>query len=143
VSGLAGPGPGPFALSLSDDGFYVLVGVLGLFVAILVILAVRYPGRRRGLEGYFEAAGVSLAFLVFSVGLVAWLVWHDPHGNRTSLALYRVVLNGYWLAFAIPVVTVGSSIQSRSRGSIPWFWPSVAIALGMFGVFFGFYYAYP
>ena len=96
--------------------------------------------RKRGLEGYLDAAGVSLGFLVVAVSLVVALAYHDPSGNRTSFALYTTVLSGYWLAFAIPVVTVGSSVHARSRGAIPWLAPSVAIAAAMFFAFFGYYY---
>jgi hypothetical protein len=137
------PGSGAFAVTLATPSFYVLVALLFVFVAMLWALRRFYPGRKRGLEGYYEAAGIDLAFLLVGVSVVLLLVWHDPHGNRTSFALYRVVLGGLWLTFAIPVVTVGSSVQSRSRGRIPWLTPAVLIAIAMFGVLFAFYYAYP
>jgi hypothetical protein len=85
---------------------------------MLFLLHYYYPKRKRGLEGYLDAAGVSLAFLVFGVIPVVALATRDPHGNGTAYALYETVLTGYWLAFAIPVVTVGSSGQARSRGAI-------------------------
>src|SRR5579859_2134441 len=112
----AAPGPGVFDLPLSTPSFYVLVGLLVVFVLMLGFLHRMYPGRKRGLEGYFEAAGIDLAFLLVGVAVVVALSFSDPHGNRTSFALYRVVLGGLWLTFAIPVVTVASSVQSRSRG---------------------------
>lgn len=136
------PGPGPFALPLATPSFYVLVATLGLFVGMLFVLHRYYPNRKRGFEGYFEAAGVSLAFLVFAVVLVVLLAVHDPQANRTSYALYETILSGYWLAFAIPVVTVGSSVQGRSRGAIRWVVPSIVVAVSMFFVLFGYYYAY-
>ena len=139
----AAPGPGSFDLPLATPSFYVLVGLLFVFVAMLWALRRMYPGRKRGLEGYFEAAGIDLAFLIVGVSVVAALAIHDPHGNRTSFALYRVVLGGLWLTFAIPVVTVGSSVQSRSRGKIPWLVPAVIVAVAMFGVLFAYYFAYP
>ncbi len=70
------------------------------------------------------------------VGLSA----RDPHGNRTAFALYTTVLTGYWLAFAIPVVTVGSSVQARSRGAIRWLLPAIGVAVLMFFAMFGYYY---
>lgn len=135
------PGPGPIPLSLSTTSFYVLSASLGLFVVMLFVLRSYYPNRRRGFEGYLDAAGVSLAFLVFAVVLVVTVVMHDPDGNGTSYALYETILSGYWLAFAIPVVTVGSSVQARSRGSIRWLIPSIVVALLMFFVLFGYYYS--
>ncbi|HYA57905.1 MAG TPA: hypothetical protein VEH57_05530 [Thermoplasmata archaeon] len=137
---LAPPGPGPTPLPLATTAFYVLVGTLALFVAMLLYLRSSHPRRKRGLEGYLDAAGVSLGFLAFSVVLVIAVTLHDPMGNRTSFALYTTVLTGYWLAFAIPVVTVGSSVHARSRGQIPWLVPSVVIAVLMFGVLFAYYY---
>ncbi len=127
-------------LSLATPSFYVLVGTLALFVLMLVVLKRSYPNRKRGFEGYLEAAGVSIAFLVFAVVLVVSLVARDPTANRTSYALYETILSGYWLAFSIPVVTVGSSVQARSRGTIRWLVPSIAVAVLMFVVLFGYYY---
>lgn len=107
---------------------------------MLFVLRAVHPNRKRGLEGYFEAAGVSLGFLVFSVALVVALAVHDPDGNRTSFALFETVLTGYWLALAIPIVTVGSSVEARSRGAIRWVLPSIGVAALLFGGFFGYYY---
>ena len=129
------------SLSLATPAFYVLVGTLGLFIVMLLALRTYYLNRKRGFEGYLDAAGVSLAFLVFSVALVVTLAVRDPYGDTTSGALFQTVLSGYWLAFAIPVVTVGSSVQARSRGSIRWMWPSVGLAILMFFALFAYYYA--
>ncbi len=137
----ATPGPGPLALTLATPGFYLLVAVLALFVVMLFVLRSYYPNRKRGFEGYLDAAGVSLAFLVFGVALVVLLVLHDPSGNPTSWALYETILTGYWLAFAIPVVTVGSAVQARSRGAIRWMIPSIAVAALMFGGIFAYFYS--
>jgi len=134
------PGPGPHDLPLSTPGFYLLVTTLGLFVLMLFVLRYYYPNRKRGLEGYLDAAGVSLAFLIFGVLLVVTLALRDPRGNASAYALYETILTGYWLAFAIPVVTVGSSVEARSRGSIRWLVPSVVIAVGMFFAVFAYYY---
>ena len=135
------PGTGSVSLSLATPAFYVLVGTLGLFIVMLLVLRTYYPNRKRGFEGYLDAAGVSLAFLVFSVALVVYLAVRDPSGDTTSGALFETVLSGYWLAFAIPVVTVGSSVQARSRGSIRWMVPSVGLAILMFFGLFAYYYA--
>ena len=86
---------------------------------------------------------MSLVFLVLAVLLVVAVSMHDPHGNKTSYALYTTILTGYWLAFAIPVVTVASSIQARSRGAIPWLIPSMVVAALMFVGIFGYYYLAP
>ncbi|MGI0132417.1 MAG: hypothetical protein ACREDK_04925 [Thermoplasmata archaeon] len=137
------PGPGPYTITLVDPAFILLVTVLGVFVAMLWVLAYGYPRRKRGLEGYLEAAGVDLTFLVAGTLLVIGLALHDPNGNRTSLALYRVVLSGYWLAFSIPIVTVGSSVHSRTRGGIPWLYPSIVVAALLFVVFFAYFYGVP
>jgi hypothetical protein len=138
---LAPPGPGSDPLTLATPSFYLLLASFGLFIVMLLVLRAYYPNRRRGFEGYLEAAGVSLAFLLFGVILVVVLVLRYPEGNATAYALYETVLTGYWLAFAIPVVTVGSSVQARSRGAIRWLLPSVAVALAMFFVLFAYYYA--
>jgi hypothetical protein len=132
---------GTFSLTLATPAFYVLVATLALFVLMLVLLHSSYPQRKRGFEGYFDAAGVSLAFLVFSVALVVSLALRDPLGDRTDYALYETVLTGYWLAFAIPVVTVASSVQARSRGAIRWLLPSVGLVVLAFFAFAGYYYA--
>jgi len=134
------PGPGPDPLSLAVPSFYALVGTLAVFVAMLFVLRAAHPQRKRGLEGYLEAAGVSLGFLVFAVALVVALALHDPKGDRTSFALFETILTGYWLAIAIPIVTVGSSVEARSRGATRWALPSIGVAVLMFGALFAYYY---
>ncbi|MCI4365763.1 MAG: hypothetical protein L3K10_06875 [Thermoplasmata archaeon] len=141
--GPAAPGPGPYALPLATAAFALLAVSLVLFVVMFLVLRNYHPNRKRGLEGYLDAAGVSLLFLVFGLVLVIVVATHDPHGNKTSFALYATILNGYWLAFAIPVVTVGSSVQARSRGAIRWLIPSMAVAGLMFGAMFAYYYLAP
>ncbi|HZY91297.1 MAG TPA: hypothetical protein VFG07_00775 [Thermoplasmata archaeon] len=134
------PGPGPYALSLDTTPFYVLVALLGLFLVMLGLLRRSHPRAERALDGYLEAASVDVAFLMFSILLVVLLVFQDPKGNRTALALYDVILKGYWLVFSIPIVTVGSSVHSRSRGAIPWLAPALAISAVLFLAFFEFYF---
>jgi hypothetical protein len=137
------PGPGPYPLPLDVPAFYVLVLLLGSFVAMLWVLREQYPRRKRALQGFFEAAGIDLAFLVAGVVLVLGVSLHDPSGNRTSRAIYEVVLSGYWLTFSIPFVTVGSSVESRTRGSAAWLVPSVLICGVLFFVLFGYYFGHP
>jgi hypothetical protein len=137
------PGPGPYELTLATPSFYVLVGVLAIFIGMLWLLRSQHPRGRRGVEGFLEAAGVDLAFLVLGVALVVGLAAKDPHGNRTALALYEVVLGGFWLTFAIPVVTVGSAVHHRSRGGIAWLVPSIVVAALLFVGCFAFYFANP
>ncbi len=134
------PGRGSHAITLETPAFYVLVILLGLFGLMLWYLSTRYPNHRRGFEGYFEAAGIDLVFLIFGVMLTAILVMEDPRANATSLALYRVILGGYWLTFAIPMVTVASSIEARSRGRIAWLIPSILLAGLLFAALFLYYF---
>lgn len=135
------PGPGSTSLSLEAPSFYLLVATLGVFVVMLLVLRAYYPSRKRGFEGYVDAAGVSLGFLAFAVALVVALAVDYPTGNRTAFALFQTILTGYWLAFAIPIVTVGSSIQARSRGAIRWMFPSIGVSVLMFFAIFGYYFA--
>ena len=139
----AAPGNGPYPVSLDVGAVYVLIALLALFVVLLLWVHQQYPRRKRVLEGFFEAAGVDLAFLAFAVVLVVGLALHDPSGNRTSVALYRVVVSGYWLTFAIPVVTVGSSVESRSRGAAAWMIPSLVACAVLFFAIFGYFYGHP
>jgi len=137
------PGPGPYPLTLATPSFYILVGVLVIFVGMLWLLHRQHPRGRRGVEGFLEAAGVDLAFLVVSLALVVTIVAKDPHGNRTAVALYEVVLGGFWLTFAIPVVTVGSAVHHRSRGGVAWLVPSIVVAGLLFLGCFAYYFANP
>jgi glycerol uptake facilitator-like aquaporin len=139
----ASPGSGPYPLPLNVPAFYVLVLLLGAFVAMLWVLHHYYPYRKRALQGFFDAAGIDLAFLVLGVVVVVGVAAHDPSGNRTSRALYDVVLSGYWLTFSIPLVTVGSSVEARSRGSAAWMIPSVLACGVLFLLLFGYYFGHP
>jgi hypothetical protein len=134
------PGPGRIPLPLTTPSFYILVALIGLFALMLWYLSHAYPGRRRAMEGYFEGAGISLGFLALAVLLVLALGMEFPRGNRTSWALYTVVLSGYWLTFAIPIVSVASSVESRSRGKIPWVLPSILLSIAMFAALFAYYF---
>jgi cobalamin synthase len=135
------PGPGRIPLGLANNSFYLLIALIGVFALMFYYLWSAYPNRnKRGLEGYFEAAAIDLGFLLFAVALAVALSVAYGSGNRSAWALDRVVLGGYWLTFAIPVVTVASSVESRSHGRIPWRWPSVAVALAMFAALFLYYY---
>lgn len=121
--------------------FYILLGVLGLFVAMY--LALRANTRsRRALEGFREAIFVDATFLVFSVLLVVYLAWAYPTGNRVAYATSQVVLDGIWLTFAIPVVTVGFSVHSHTRGEVAWMVPSILFAAGLFVVLYFYLYTF-
>lgn len=136
------PGAGPYPLPLDVAAYYVLVGLLALFVLMLWYLH-HHTSRKRALDGFFEAAGIDLAFLVLAVLLVTGLALHDPNGNRTSRALYEVILRGYWLSFSIPIVTVGSSVEQRTRGSAAWLTPALAACGVIFLILFVYYYGHP
>jgi hypothetical protein len=145
VAGLgapAWPGPGRYPLPLATWAFAILIAVVGILVLMYLLLRFRHPQGRRWVEGYLEAAGVDLAFLLASVLVVVWLHLEDPLGNRSAFALYQTILSGYWLTFAIPIVTVGSSVHSRTRGGVPWRIPSVAVAVAIFAAVFAYYYYY-
>ncbi len=137
---LSWPGPGRYALSLDTPGFYLLLLLLGTFGLMLILLRRAYPGRKRGIEGFFEVASIDLGFLVSGLVLVVALVLAEPHANRTGLALYEVVIGGYWFSFSIPIVTVGTSVHRRSRGGVPWMVPSLAVAAALFVGLFAFYF---
>jgi hypothetical protein len=143
VAGLGAPalpGPGRYPLPLETWAFAILVSVLGLLLLMYAVLRIRHPSGRRWVQGYLDAAGVDIAFLVASVLVLVWLRLHDPLGNRSSLAIYDTILSGYWLTFAIPVVTVGSSVHSSTRGGVPWRIPSIVVAVAIFAVVFAYYY---
>jgi hypothetical protein len=135
------PGPGHYPLTLATPGFALLLLLLGTFGTILFLLHRIYPGRQRALDGFFEAASIDLGFLIFGFVLVVALVASDAHANRTSVALYRTVLDGYWYTFSIPVVTVATSVEDRSRGSVRWKVPSLLASALLFGALFAFYFA--
>jgi hypothetical protein len=137
----AAPGPGQYPLPLDAPGLYLLLLLLGTFLGMLWLLYRYFPGRRRATEGFYEAAYIDVSFLIFGLVLVLALGLAYAHGNRTSLALYRVVLGGYWFTFSIPIVTVGLTIHRRSRGGVPWRYPAVVAAGLLFVGLFAFYYA--
>lgn len=136
------PGPGPYPLPLETWAFAILVSVLALLILMYLVLKFQHPQGRRWVEGYLGAAGVDLAFLLAGVLLVVWLHLKEPLGNRTAFAIYQTVLGGYWLTFAIPIVTVGSSVHSSTRGGVPWRIPSVIVAAAIFFAIFAYYYYY-
>lgn len=134
------PGAGTIPLTIVSSSFFLLLGTLVAFVVMWFVLRAKHPNRKRGLEGYLEAAGVSLAFLALSVALVLYLALAYPHANRTAFALFQTVLSGYWLAVSLPVVTVGSSVQARSRGAIRWLLPAVGVSVVLFAGLFLYFY---
>lgn len=130
------PGAGSNVLTLDTPPFFVLLGLITLLVMMLIVLRLVHPKSRRAVEAYLEATEVDLVFLVLSVALVVGLVIQFPQANLSAYALYRVILDGYWLAFSIPIVTVGSSVHTRSKGGVPWLLPSIAVAVVLFVALF-------
>lgn len=116
-----------------NPSFIILLAVLALFVAMYIALRANTRSRR-ALEGFRESVFVDAAFLTFSVVLVVYLAWKYPSGNHVAYALSQVVLGGLWLTFAIPVVTVGFSVHSKTRGQVAWIVPSMLVAAGIFVV---------
>ena len=127
--------PADYAIVLATPAFYLILAVLGLFLAMYIALR-RNTRSKRALEGLIEATQVDFIFLVLSVALLVVLFFYYPRGNHTAYALSQVVLNGYWLTFAIPVVTVGSSVHSKTRGQVSWLAPSILVAAGLFLLIF-------
>jgi hypothetical protein len=52
---------------------------------------------------------------VASVLALVCLRFHDPWGDRLPLLIYGTILDSFWLPFAFPIDTVGSSVHSRTR----------------------------
>jgi hypothetical protein len=129
----------PYPIELASPNFYLLVGVLGLFLVMFFLLRSRTRSRR-ALEAYLEATGISLIFLVGSVLALLYMAYRYPSGNHSAYAVSQVILQGYWLTIAIPVVTVGSSVHSKTRGATPWLWPSLGVAALLFLILY--YVAY-
>ncbi len=137
---LAGSGSS-YVIDLDTANFALLVVGLVLFIGMFVLLLSRTKSRR-ALRGFIDATGVSLAFLVFSLVTLLYLEDHYPSGNRAAWALAQVILQGYWLALAIPIVSVGSSVHSATRGTAAWLYPSVLVSAGLFLVLFYYYFSF-
>ena len=52
------PGTGHYILGLNAPGFYLLLLLLLTFTTILFLLHRKYPGRRRAVEGFYDAAAI-------------------------------------------------------------------------------------
>ncbi len=128
-----------FVINLDTPSFLLTVAGLALLIALLFLLR-SYTRSRRALAGFLEATAIDIAFLVFALGLVLVLFFEYPSGNRDAWALAQVVLTGYWLTFSIPVVTVGFSVHSRTRGSVAWKLPSLLFAMALFVGVFAFWF---
>jgi len=123
-----------YVISLDTVSFFILLAVLALFFAILIAIRAR-TSSKRALEGFIEATSVDIVFLAFSVLLVVYLAARYPSGNHLAYATAEVVLNGEWLTFAIPIVTVGNTVHVKTRGSVAWRGSSIAVAGLLFLVF--------
>ena len=135
----AAPSPPGFVINLDTPPFLLTVAGLALLIALLFLLR-SYTRSRRALAGFLEATAIDIAFLVFALALVLVLFFEYPSGNRDAWALAQVVLTGYWLTFSIPVVTVGFSVHSRTRGSVAWKLPSLLFAVALFAGAFAFWF---
>ncbi len=136
----ASAAPG-FVINLDTTSFLLTVAGLALLIGLLFLLR-SYTRSRRALSGFLEATAIDIAFLAFALVMVLFLFFEYPSGNRDAWALAQVVLTGYWLTFSIPVVTVGFSVHSRTRGSVAWKLPSLLFALGLFvGIFAYWFFA--
>jgi hypothetical protein len=134
----ASSAPG-FVINLDTPSFLLTVAGLALLIGLLLLLRSNTRSRR-ALAGYLEATAIDIAFLAFALVLVLVLFLDYPSGNRDAWALAQVVLTGYWLTFSIPVVTVGFSVHSRTRGSVAWKVPSLLFAGALFVGIFAFWY---
>ncbi len=128
-----------FSINLDTTTFFLLVAGLALLLALFFLLRA-HTSSRRAVAGFLEATAVDIAFLVFGLFLVLFLVEAYPTGNRLAWALAQVVLTGYWLTFSIPVVTVGLSVHSRTGGRVRWGGPSLLFALMLFLGIFGYWF---
>ncbi len=137
-----GAGPPQYAIQLDTPAFYILIAVLILFLLVLFALRAR-TASKRALDGFVEATGVDIAFIAFSILLVVYLALRFPDGNREAWTVAEVILGGYWLTFAIPIVTIGNTVHQKTRGAVAWRGSSIGVALVLFVVIFSLYWAYP
>ena len=119
----------------SWPAFALIIATLLLFFVMYFYVRWR-TSSKRALAGFVEATEIDVAFLGISIIVLLVLAENYPSGNPVAWAISQVILRGYWLAFSIPIVTVGNTIHGRTRGNLPWRGPSVAIALAMFAVFY-------
>jgi hypothetical protein len=129
-----------YQIQLATPAFYILIAVLALFFLMYFYLKLS-TSSKRALAGFIEATEVDVAFLGSSVILLLYLAANYPSGNHVAWAMSQVILQGYWLALAIPIVTVGNTVHGKTRGSLPWRGPSVALALIVFVVLLYIVYA--
>ncbi|MCL4325104.1 MAG: hypothetical protein M1144_06570 [Candidatus Thermoplasmatota archaeon] len=122
-----------------DPAFILLCSVLALFVGMYVYMRMQTKSQR-ALAGFMEATSVDIVFLLVSVVLVVYLFYRFPTGNLVAASIAKVILDGYWLTFAIPIVTVGNSIHHSTRGALAWRDSSIGLSCLLFFVFF--YFAY-
>lgn len=124
-----------YVITLADPSFYLLLAGLALFVGMYLALRA-HTSSRRAFAGFREAVNVAVIFLVLAILAVVYLALSYPHGSRVAWAVSEVFLQGVWLAFAVPVVTVGFTVHSRTRGQVAWAIPSLIFAAGLFVVLY-------
>lgn len=136
----AQPGaPTTYVINLATLDFALLLAALGLLIAMFFYLRMKTESRK-ALAGFIEATGVDIAFLAASVFIVIYLYFRFPSGNHLAWAVAQVILQGYWLTFAIPIVTVGNSVHVKTRGMVAWRGSSIGVALLLFLIFLYYYY---
>ncbi len=116
-----------------NTAFIILLAVLGLFLAMFFYLRMQ-TASKRALQGFIEATSVDIIFILGSILLVLYLALRYPSGNFYAYWVTQVILNGVWLTFAIPIVTVGNSVHHTTRGALEWRGSSIGVAIALFPI---------
>jgi hypothetical protein len=124
-----------YQIQLDTPAFGIILAVLALFFLMFFYLKLSTTSKR-ALAGFIEATEVDVAFLGASVILLLYLAANYPSGNHIAWAISQVILQGYWLALAIPIVTVGNTVHGKTRGALAWRDSSIVLALILFAVLF-------
>lgn len=125
----------PYLITLDNANFFILLAGLGLFVGMYLALRA-HTNSKRAFEGFREAVNVAVIFLVFAILFQVYLYLVYPSGSRVAWSVSQVLLEGVWLTFSVPVVTVGFTVHSRTRGKVAWAIPSLLFAVGLFVVLY-------
>jgi hypothetical protein len=129
----AAPGSSYQIVLWPNTAFLVLLAVLALFLGMFFYLRMQ-TASKRALQGFIEATSVDIVFILGSILLILYLYARYPSGNFYAYWITQVILNGVWLTFAIPIVTVGNSVHHTTRGALEWRGSSIALALVLFPV---------
>jgi hypothetical protein len=131
----SGTAAASYQIDLNTPAFGIIIAVLALFFLMFFYLKLSTTSKR-ALAGFVEATEVDVAFLGSSVILLLYLAANYPSGNHVAWAISQVVLQGYWLTLAIPIVTVGNTVHGKTRGALAWRDSSIVLALILFAVLF-------